>query len=469
MNSMSFVQDKVYPSMPVFFQNLMISAFGFQWQQRRFGGCYTDFLEEVKSREFNPSEQWSEYQTQALRKLLVHAFGHVEYYREKYKAAGFIEKDLENIALSDLKHIPFLEKEELRRFGTTKLLSDKLSRGLFISSSGSTGTPTEIYLPRYFHQRFTALMEARVRNWAGVSKNTPRGMIGGRRILPNSHFSLPYYRYNYFEKQTYFSAYHISPETVVNYLRGIIDNKVEYMTGYAMSNFLFAKFILEKGLIAPRLKAVITSSEKLTTEMRQTIEEVYQCRCYDSYSGCEACGLISETPEGVLVVSPDAGIMEFLNEDGSYSAPGETGEIVSTGLHNYDQPLIRYRIGDMAKLSSDQSPVGGRYMVRIDEIAGRIEDLVVCRDGRSMVRFHSLYLDIPGLKTGQLIQHDYERFTLNLLIDNQVYQKSTAEAVLRKRLESQVGHALINFNYPVKIATNSNGKIKAVISELKVH
>ena len=234
------------------------------------------------------------------------------------------------------------------------------------------------------------------------------------------------------------------------------------MTGYAMSNFLLAKFISEKGLTAPHLKAVITSSEKLTPEMRKTIEDVYQCRCYDSYSGCEACGLISETPEGVLVVSPDVGIMEFLNENGSNSAPGETGEIVSTGLHNYDQPLIRYRIGDMAKLSSDQSPVGGRYMVRIDEIAGRIEDLVVCRDGRSMVRFHSLYLDIPGLKTGQLIQHDYERFTLNLLIDKQEYKKSEAEAVLRKRLESQVGQAMINFNYPDKIATNSNGKIKAV-------
>lgn len=466
---MSFVLDKIYPSMPVFVQNLMISAFGFQWQQRRFGGCYSDFLKEVKGREFYTSEQWDEYQTRELRKLLVHAYYHVELYRVKYKAAGFTEKDLLNINLSDLKHIPFLEKDELRRFGTTTLLSDKLTKGLFISSSGSTGTPTKIYLPRYFHQKFNALMEARVRNWARVSKDTPRGMIGGRRILPDSNFKIPFYRYNYFEKQTYFSAYHISLDTVGKYLKGMIDNKVEYMTGYAMSNFLLAKFISEVGLTAPQLKAVITSSEKLTPEMRQTIEEVYRCKCYDSYSGCEECGLISETPEGVMVVSPDAGIMEFLNEGGLYSAPGETGEIVSTGLHNYDQPLIRYRIGDLAKLSSDQSPVGGRYMVRIDEIAGRIEDLVVCRDGRSMVRFHSLYLDIPGLKIGQLIQHEYERFTLNLLIERQVYQQSTAEAILRNRLESQVGQAVINFNYPDKIAANSNGKIKAVISELKVH
>lgn len=466
---MSFIQENIYPLMPVFVQNAMISAFGFQWQRRRYGGRFNKFLSKVKERECFNYEQWSEYQTEKLREILVHAYRNVSFYKAKYLSAGIKEEDLRNITLTDLRHIPFLEKDELRRHGTTSLMAENRSRGIFISSSGSTGTPTKIYLPLYFHQQFAALMEARVRNWAGVDRFTPRGMIGGRRIIPVAVYSEPVYRYNIFEKQTYFSAYHISPATVKNYLEGMISNGVEYMTGYAVSNYLLAKFIAEKGLRAPTLKAVITSSEKLTPEMRHTIQDVYRCRCYDSYSGCEACGLISETPEGVLVVSPDAGIMEFLNEDGSYSASGKTGEIVSTGLHNYDQPLIRYRIGDMAKLSADQSPVGGRHMVRIDEIAGRIEDLIVCRDGRSMVRFHSLYVNIPGLKTGQLIQHDYERFTLNLLIEKQEYQKTESEAILSKRLESQVGQVTINFNYPDKIATNPNGKIKAVISELKAN
>lgn len=464
---MSFVQDKVYPVMPVFVQNIMISAFGFNWQKHRFGGEYNNFLKEVKAREFYTSEQWNNYQTKKLRELLVHAFKHVKFYREKYTGAGFTEDDLKNISLSDLGKIPLLEKDELRNFGTTALMSDKLSRGIFISSSGSTGTPTKIYLPQYFHQKFSALMEARVRNWSGVDRFSPRGMIGGRRILPDAKFKEPFYRYNIFERQTYFSAYHISHHTAVNYLKGIIENKVEYMTGYAMSNFLLAKFIAEEGLEAPVLKAVITSSEKLTTEMRSTIENVYSCKCFDSYSGCEACGLISETPERIMVVSPDAGIMEFINQDGTYISPGETGEIVSTGLINYDQPLIRYRIGDMATLSADQSPVEGRNMTRIDEITGRIEDVVVGRDGRAMVRFHSLYVDIKGIKAAQLIQHDFERFTMNLIVDDLVYQKVTGEALLRKRLVSQVGKVQVVFSYPESIAPSTNGKIKAVISELK--
>ena len=464
---MSFIQDKIYPIMPVDIQNLMISAYGYKWRQRRFGQKFSLYLKEAKEREFFTFEQWHTYQKENLRKLLVHAFINVPFYQRKYTSAGVELSDLKNLELPDLKHLPFLEKDELRTFGTTSLLSPKLSKGIFISSSGSTGTPTRIYMPLYFHQQWTALMESRVRNWAGVTYDTPRGMVGGRRILPEYQAREPYYRYNYFEKQTYLSAYHLSPGTVSNYLKGLFDNKVQYLTGYAMSIFLLSKFTADKGLVAPKLKAVITSSEKLTNEMRGTIEEVFQCKTFDSYSGCEACGLISETPEGVLTVSPDAGIMEFIRNDGNYSYPGEAGEIVSTGLLNYDQPLIRYRIGDVATVSSDQSHVAGRQMVRIEEIEGRIEDFVVTRDGRSMVRFHSLYIDIPGLKTGQLVQNNYDHFTINLITDKKIYDRLYAEKTLKKRLESQVGNVQVVFNYPERIATNSNGKIRAVISELR--
>lgn len=464
---MGFLQDKIYPAMPVTVQNLMISAFGYQWKRRRFGGCFTSFYKETLEREFFSADQWRAYQTDRLRKLLVHAFRNVSFYREKYKSAGITEADLTNIRPEDLKLIPFLEKDELRRHGEGTMLAEGHSRGTFISSSGSTGTPVRVFMPEYFHQQWTAIMEARVRNWAGVNRSTPRGMIGGRRILPDADYKLPLYRYNIFEKQTYFSAYHISPSTAEDYVRGMKENNVRFMTGYAMSNFLLANFIKEKELQAPAMEAVITSSEKLTPEMKSTIEDVYGCRCYDSYSGCEACGLISETPEGALVVSPDAGIMEFLNPDGSDCLPGGTGEIVSTGLLNFDQPLIRYRIGDMATLSSDQSPAGGRHMIRIDSITGRIEDTVICRDGRRMVRFHSLFVDIPGLKTGQVVQHEYERFTLRLITDNSFFRRESAEALLKSRLESQTGRVRIDFEYPEKLDLSPNGKIRAVISLVK--
>ena len=97
-----------------------------------------------------------------------------------------------------MKRLPFLTKDELRKYGKTTLLSKKKGRGIFTYTSGSTGTPVAIYYGKTFHQKWTSIFEARVRNWAGVNRKMARGMIGGRRLLPESELKPPFYRYNLF-------------------------------------------------------------------------------------------------------------------------------------------------------------------------------------------------------------------------------------------------------------------------------
>jgi len=94
------------------------------------------------------------------------------------------------------------------------------------------------------------------------------------------------------------------------------------MTGYAMSNFFLARFFEEMKRETPALKAVITSSEKLTGAMRETFQRVYGCKSFDSWSGLEACGLVSECEHGSLHISPDLGLIELLDEHGKPVAPG---------------------------------------------------------------------------------------------------------------------------------------------------
>ena len=460
---MDKIIEYLYFSLPLVFQNLAVSTYGYFWKKKRFGGCFNVALKAAREREFFTYEQWEEYQTNILRALLVHTFDTVPFYRDKYKSLGIEREFLANIRLTELKLLPYTTKDELRKYGASTMLSSSLSKGWFEYSSGSTGTPVHIYVPEYVAQVFSALMENRVRNWAGVSCVMPRGMVGGRRILPKSKMQKPFYRYNIFEKQTYFSAYHISEQTVENYLRGIVENKVEWMTGYAMSNYFIADFIQKAGLKAPQLRAVITSSEKLTLEMRQIISDVFRCKVFDSYSGCEACGLISESSLGELLVSPDVGIMEFINENGDYVSNGEIGEIVSTGLINFDQPLIRYRIGDMAKLSLDQHLKTDHQMMKIDEIVGRVEDVVIGCDGRKMVRFHGLFIGIAGLIQSQLIQITYTDFIIKLIVDTS-YIPDQSECLIRKRLESQLGKVHVRFEYVTSLSVGKNGKVKAVIS-----
>jgi len=458
--------EKIYSRMPIQWQNTLVSFYGCYWQKRRYGGVFKQELLNFRLRNNWTEMQWRDYQEHKLRDLLIHSFVHVPFYEEKYSKAGFKLSDFENFKLEDLNSLPFLEKQDLREFGETKLLADNKERGNFYSSSGSTGTPTKIYYSRRFHQIWSAAFEIRIREWAGVNRFSARGMIGGRRVAKEGDSKGPFYRYNSFEKQTYFSAYHIGPKTVEDYLDGMIKGNVEYMMGYAMSNYFLAQEIERAGLKAPKLKAVITSSEKLSPEMRATFRRVYQCETFDSYSGVEACGLISETPDGYLVNSPDVGILEVLDEDGIAVSAGANGEVVSTGLLNFDQPLIRYRIGDRVSLGNEGKVPQNNFMPVIEQIDGRVEDKVIGPDGRAMVRFHGIFVDHQGLVASQVVQEKRDWIILRLITDSS-YSRRTSEPIMIQRVQSQMGSDIrVSFEYLDELPRTHSGKIKAVISKL---
>lgn len=452
--------------MPVKGQNLMVSLYGYYWRNRRLGSTFKNELKSFKKREEYNAEQWKQYQEQKLQQLLVYAFENVPYYTEKYGRLGFDTDYFKNFKIENINELPYLEKEDLRKYGKTSLLSTKKQKGKFYNSSGSTGTPVSVFFSKNTHQKWFAAYETRVLQWAGVSIKEPRGMIGGRRVVVSSEAKPPFFRYNAAEKQTYFSAYHINDKTVHNYAKGIKNNNVKFMVGYAMSNFFLAKHIIDNNIKMKPLKAVITSSEKLTREMRNTFRRAYSCKTFDSYSGVEACGLISENKFGDFLFSPDTGVLEVLNEDGEQVKNGEEGELVLTGLLNFDQPLIRYRIGDRIKLKKSQQTKSGLQMPLVSEICGRVEDVIVGEDGRKMVRFHSLFLDINELMVAQIIQESLLKITIKLVVSDKFSKKN--EIVIRERLESQLGKRIqTDFQYVKEIEKNSNGKFKAVINKMK--
>ncbi len=458
--------ESIYHKLPVFFQNIAISAYGYIWKNRRLGGVFKEELEQCRKREYYSDEQWNEYQIQWLRSLLVHANQNVPYYKRLFSELGLDETKLKHFTLNDLFLLPILEKSTYRELGATEMLSVKPTPGgSFFPSSGSTGTPTKTYYSKPMHQKYFAVFEARVNNWAGIDYKTPRGTFGPRRIVPDYELNGPFYRYNSAEKQVYFSAFHITPETVNNYLEGIKKYKVEYMTGYCMSNFFLARFIEEAGLEAPKLKGVLTSSEKLTQEMRDTFRRVYKCETFDSYNGVEACNLVSECEYGRLHIIPDIGITEIIGKDGMLCQPGETGEVIATGFLNFDQPLIRYRMGDLLTLSNDQTCPCGRHMPIVEEIVGRLMDTVICEDGREIVSFYRVFSSTMSIVEGQVVQKSLKDFEMNVVLVRALTAEE--EALIRQRFYSQVGKANLVINVVSSIPRGPNGKFKSVISHVK--
>jgi phenylacetate-CoA ligase len=456
---------RLYRASPVWLQHLETTGYGWLWKHHRYGGRFSEFVHEYAARERYREDEWQAYQTAALRRLLDHACRHVPYYRESFARARVTMPDSQSIGLDDLGHLPMVTKQDLRR-RPSELLADTVHRGSLygMQTSGTTGTPVTVHVDRDAFRSWHAAHESRWRAWAGVNRRNSRAMIGGRRVVPQPAASAPFWRYNWAERQIYLSAYHISPDNTPHYVRAVNRFEPDYLVGYASSLFLLARLIREAGLVVFSPRAVLTTSETLRPEMRETIESVYQCPAFDAYGSVELCCLATECERHRLHVSPDVGILELLDETGRPVGPGEAGEIVATGLLNHAQPLIRYRTGDWAVRSEEACPCG-RAMPVIREIVGRIEDLVIAPDGREVVRLHGAFEAVPSIREGQIVQEDYAVYRVRLVMDRALRDED--HRVLQQRFEELVGPVTLTCEVVDHIERSANGKFQVVISKVR--
>lgn len=450
--------DVLYAWLPTPAQHGAVSLFGIYWYWFRFGPGYSRSLSQYAEREQFDNSGWQSWQQNALENLLRDAATRVPFYMREWssdaKAAAFG---------GSLEELPLLEKESIRAEPDSFLRQDiKPKRRLIFNTSGSTGTPISSIWTIQELRRSLALREVRSARWAGVSFRLPRATFSGRMVEPDPGSKGPYYRFNAIERQVYFSAFHLRPDTASSYVEALKKHRIEWMTGYSFSIYLLATFILDQNLEVPQLKAVITTSEKLTPEMREVMERAYRCRVYEEYSTVENAVFASECESGRLHVSPDAGIVEILRPDGKACKPGEVGEVVATCLSRTYQPFIRYRLGDLACWDSEPCPCG-RAMPVLRDVIGRIEDAVIGADGRQMVRFHGIFVEQPNVREGQIIQETLSRIRVRVVPANGFSSADTQDITqrVRQRLGSQVEVIVESVE---SIPRTKAGKFRAVIS-----
>lgn len=453
--------DRLYKRSPLWLQNGMVSLYGAWWHWLRFGGDYSKYEENIRQREFFAGSQWQEFQEAKLIDLLRICVDEVPYYRDNWS-----QSQKTSALDGDLGKLPFLEKQTLRGYESSFYRQG--SGGLFkqtFHTSGTTGTPISTTFTLSELRQSLAVREVRSANWAGVSFSQPRATFSGRMVEPDPDEAEHIYRYNSAEKQVYFSAFHLSPTTAYSYVEALKKYKVVWMTGYAVSYYLLARYILEQQIEVPPLKAIITTSEKLTDEMRFVIEKAYGCKVYEEYSTVESALFASECEHGCLHVSPDVGIVEILRPDGTACEPGEVGEVVTTCLFRTFQPLIRFRLGDLAAWDPEPCPCG-RQMPVIKEVVGRIEDVVTGPDGRQLVRFHGIFTDQPNILEGQIIQEALTDFVVRLVPTPDFSEMD--ELNVHQRMQQRLGaNITVKIEKVTSIPRSSSGKFQAVISKVK--
>jgi phenylacetate-CoA ligase len=295
----------------------MVSTYGVYWHWARFGPNFKGYVQDFHARENFSSSEWKAYQEERLKRLLSICAHDVPFYAQRWT-----DQQKQAALQGDLQKLPLLEKTPLREHPEQFLRRNLRPFPRFkFFTSGTTGTPIATYFTLAENRQCVALREARSANWAGVSFFEPRATFSGRIVQPDPSDESSVYRYNAIEKQVYFSAFHLKPKTAARYVDALRKHKITWLTGYAVSFYLLAKYILDQNLSVPPLKAVITTSEKLTPDMRAVMQAAYRCRIFEEYSTVETALFASECEHGRLHVSPDVSITEILRPDGTPCQP----------------------------------------------------------------------------------------------------------------------------------------------------
>ncbi len=147
---------------------------------------------------------------------------------------------------------------------------------------------------------------------------------------------------------------------VLHYLRDEFKPKIIHCSPSDI--FEYARFIEveEFQLFAWRLSFIETNSEILTPEQKQIISCMFQTRVINNYGCREAWNVAYECQEGKLHLSDEV-YVEIMNMDTGEIMPpdsGEYGEVVITALPIKHFPFIRYKLGDIGRLSTESCACG---------------------------------------------------------------------------------------------------------------
>jgi len=459
---MDFATRPWYARSPVSLQSSAVTLFGVAARAARNGRSFRRALAELLATEEYSEGEFAELQNSRLRDLIAHCYDHVPYYRRVMGEHGIKPSDI--VTTADLPKLPLLSKDDVKRVAP-ELVSDgaRASRTYIGRTSGTTGTPME-----YVRDARSVILEQAFiwRHWlgAGLPLWGRRATLRGDAVVPGAQTRPPYWRHNAAEHQLVMSSFHLSRDSVPEYVGALRSFKPLALQAYPSSVYFLARTMLELGLTL-EVPLVFTASEPVYPKQRATIEEALGARVFDFYGQAERVVFAMECHEHRgMHVAPEYGILELVEPEGPH--PEGTREIVGTGLLNRAMPLIRYRTGDLTPALGTACPCG-RAMPLITTIDTRAGDMIITPDGRFLT-FAGLTHAFMGLKNmvkSQVILDAVDHVRL-LIVQAPGYEEADGLAAAASLAEYFGKGIRIDIELVDDIAREASGKYRWIVSEL---
>lgn len=394
------IKEKIFSKAPYLVQNSAITLFNTYQYKIRHEGQYRSFRNYYARVD-------SLTEPELLKEIELKKQQFFNYVKSN-------SKWYEDYSFDDLSSLPTLEKDDLvNNLDRIKTVSEK--EGIISLTGGTTGASMKvIYTKEDMQERFAILDNFRAKHGYSIGKKTAwfsgKNLVSGADIKKGicSH-------YDFINKIRFYSTFHINEQNFDIYWKSLNQFKPEFIVGFPSSVFEICKIAENRGLtLDSKVKVFFPTAETVLSQHRDVIGRVLGCKLVDQYASSEGAPFILECKSGNLHIHPLTGVFEVVDAD---LQPSDNGELLVTSFTTKGTPLIRYRIGDSIKLSSqDKKCSCGSIFPLVDKIQGRSTDYLVSpTHGKvNLGNLSNSTKNINGIIKFQAIQNTIE--TINVLV-----------------------------------------------------
>lgn len=426
---------------------------------------------QLEASQWMPAATILSRQLQQLGKVFEHARRTVPYYTKLF--AGYGTGGREGFTLDFLRKLPISTRAMVQQADEqmrSQAVPPAHGRASPVTTSGSTGQPVKLlrtdatgliwlaltlrdhaWHQRDFSRRLCAI------KWAARDSCAPPDGLREPSWGPAVNV-----------------LYESAPAAMLNVtaplaeqLAWLLREKPAYLISYPSNLAALAGYCIQQRSKLPGLTEVRTIGETLRPAQRALFRSAWDVDTVDVYS-CEETGYIAlQCPEHEHYhVQSESLLLEIVDEAGNPCAPGESGRVLISSLHNFATPLLRYELGDHA-VFGEACPCG-RHLPVITKVLGRTRNRLTLPDGRSEFPYlgeHGQTQRLTGVRVQafQFVQHSLEEVEVKYVTDR-VFTPEEADKVMRM-VQTNLGYPFrIRITHCDAIPPGARGKFEEFVS-----
>ena len=288
-----------------------------------------------------------------LYRVYINASKNVPYYQKSLNK----DIDINDFNYELFKSIPILNKNEIIK-NSDSFISDKVKKeNLFVeSTSGTEGQPLLCYKSHMTKSIYAYLL------WNSRKQHIPdlsnKDKFARFYSIRQKGEDLIMDKVLFKGNDIHIPLNNMSSEKIEYYWSEIASFKPRWMHGPVTAIIHIARYLQKNNIKNNFLELIELNGEKVTSDQKVYIEDVFKCKVINHYGSREFWGLAFSNNQGDLSILKNSCFVESI-----YNEELKNNELIVTSLINNDWPILRYKLGDLGNVSKQ----GENFILTLEE------------------------------------------------------------------------------------------------------